>query len=312
MAEKTKKMSLRHLLLCLLLLVGLEPASAQDLEPRRWSHLPTGLNVVGLVLGSIDGDILFDPVLLAEDVVFDLYVAGAGYVRSFDLLGKSARFDVTTPYAIGRWEGLVDSQYTSIRRSGFMDPRLRFSVNLYGAPALSGLEYLKYRQANPVNTTIGAALAVTLPLGDYDNTKLINLGNNRMSYRPQIGVLHQRRNWQFEVTGSVFIYGTNDDFWNGHIHKQDPLWFLQAHAIYQIKPGWWASLSGGYGHGGRSRVDGIPKTNDSRSRYMALSFGMPINKQQSLKFTYLTSDTNVNIGSNTSTFLLGWSINWGL
>ena len=28
--------------------------------------------------------------------------------------------------------------------------------------------------------------------------------------------------------------------------RQDPLWFLQAHAIYSFKPGLWASFSGGY------------------------------------------------------------------
>jgi hypothetical protein len=53
----------------LLLLAGvmMNVAQAQDLEPRRWSHLPTGLNVIGIGTGWTDGDILFDPVLLIED-----------------------------------------------------------------------------------------------------------------------------------------------------------------------------------------------------------------------------------------------------
>jgi hypothetical protein len=287
------------------------PLMAQDLEPRRWSHLPSGLNVFGLAWGFTDGDIFFDPVLLAEDVRFDLYTTGIAYVRSFELLGKSSRIDVLAPYASGRWEGLVDGEFTSVRRRGFMDPRIRFSMNLYGAPALSGREYLQFRQDNPVNTTIGAALAVSLPLGDYNETKLINLGSNRMVYRPQLGVLHQRRNWQFELTGSVFLYETNDEFWNGNVHKQDPLWFLQGHVIYSIKPGWWASVSGGFAHGGRSEVSGDPKQNDSRSRYIALSLGVPINAQQGLKFTFVTQDTHISTGTKTNTLLAAWSINWG-
>jgi len=193
-----------------------------------------------------------------------------------------------------------------------MDPRLRFSINLYGAPALSGKEYVRFRQENPVNTTVGAALAVTFPLGDYDNTKLINLSENRMVYRPQLGVLHQRRNWQFELTGSIFVYETNDEFWNGNVFKQDPLWFLQGHVIHSFKSGWWASLSGGFGHGGRSEVNGIPKPDDKRNRYIAVSLGMPINRQQSLKFTLLTSDTHTTIGTKTNALLAGWSINWGM
>ena len=117
-----------------------------------------------------------DPVLLLEDVTFDVYVVGAGYVRTFELFGKSARVDLNVPYASGRWEGLLDGVYTSVRRRGFMDPRLRFSMNLYGAPPLKGKEYVQYRREHPVDTTIGVGVQVQLPLGDYNNTNLINLG----------------------------------------------------------------------------------------------------------------------------------------
>lgn len=303
-------MLLRKAGLILLLTAFCEQSMAQDLEPRRWSHLPMGLNVFGLATGWTDGDIFFDPVLRIEDVSYERYLLGVAYVRTFELFGKSSRIDVQVPYASGRWEGLVDGVYTSVRRRGFADPRLRFSINLYGAPALSGRQYVRYRQENPVTTTIGAALAVRLPLGDYNETRLINLSSNRVTLRPQLGVLHQRRNWQFELTGSVFLYGTNDDFWNGNVLEQDPLWFAQAHAIYSIKPGWWVSASGGFAHGGRSQVNGEPKPDDSRARYLALSLGLPINAQQSLKFTYLASNTHVDTGQNTDSLLVAWSINW--
>jgi hypothetical protein len=287
------------------------PANAQDLEPRRWSHLPMGLNVLGLASVWTDGDILFDPVLLIEDATYDVYVAGAGYVRTFELLGKSARIDANVPYATGRWEGLLDGVDTTVRRRGFLDPRIRFSINLYGAPPLSGKAYVQYRQENPVTTTVGAAVAITLPFGDYNDQKLINLGRNRIVIRPQLGVLHQRYKWQFEVTGSVFLHQTNDEFWGGNELKQDPLWFIQGHVIYTFKPGWWASFSSGFAHGGRSHVNDVPKTDDRRTNYFAVSFGVPINTRQGLKITYLTSDTNISVGANTNALLAAWSINWG-
>lgn len=287
-------------------------AGAQDLEPRRWSHLPTGLNVMGLAAGWNDGDILFDPVLRIEDATYDLYVGGAGYVRSFEFLGKSSRIDFNLPYASGRWEGLVDGVDTVVRRRGFADPRIRFSVNLYGAPPLSGKAFARYRQENQVTTTIGAALAVTLPLGDYNDQKLINLGGNRFVLRPQLGVLHQRYKWQFEATGSVFLHQDNDEFWAGNKLEQDPLWFVQGHAIYSFKPGLWASVSGGFAYGGRSHVNGIRKEDDRRTRYLAVSFGVPINARQSLKFTYLASNTNIAIGADLNALIVAWSINWGM
>lgn len=298
-------------LLLLLLALGCGELLAQDLEPRRWSHLPSGLNVVGLAAATTDGEILFDPVLNIEDADFDMTLGAFGYVRTFALWGKSARVDVNVPYAKGRWEGLRNGLPVATGRQGFMDPRVRFSINLYGAPPMSGKEYIQYRRANPVTTTVGAALAVKFPLGDYNNTKLINLGGNRFVVRPQFGVLHQRYKWQFEVTGSVFLHQTNDEFWEGNKLEQEPLWFAQGHVIYSFKPGLWASLSLGFGYGGRSEINDVPKEDYKRTRYMALSFGVPINRHQGLKFVYFTSDTNVDLGSNFDSFIASWSINWG-
>ena len=130
--------------------------------------------------------------------------------------------------------------------------------------------------------------------------------------RPQLGVLHQRYKWQFELTGSVFLYQTNDEFWKGNTLKQEPLWFLQGHVIYSFKPGWWASLSGGFAHGGRSKISGVTERKTTGHAISALSLGVPINRQQSLKFIYFTSDTNIDVGSNTDALLAAWSINWGM
>ena len=109
------------------------------------------------------------------------------YLRSFDLAGKTARFDVRLPYQQARWQGLLDGQPASVERSGMADPRLRLSVNFLGAPALKGNDYVAYRRSHPVNTIAGAALAVTLPLGQYYEDKLLNLGGNRYVIRPQVG-----------------------------------------------------------------------------------------------------------------------------
>ena len=94
--------------LFMLTFCAINSASAQDLEPRRWSQMPSGLNFAGIGYGYIDGDIFFDPVLLIEDASFDMHAVSIGYVRSFGLFGKSARVDFTLPYRAGRWQGTVD------------------------------------------------------------------------------------------------------------------------------------------------------------------------------------------------------------
>jgi len=197
-----------------------------------------------------------------------------------------------------------------VRRRGLADARIRFSVNLYGAPALKGKEFQEYRARNPSNTTIGVAVAISIPTGDYNNQWLINLGSNRWIFGPQLGVLHQRKNWQFELTGSVLLFGDNDDFWEGTERKQDPLWFLQGHAIYSFKPGLWASLSVGFAHGGQNTINDVPKLDDYRTPYMALSLGTSVGKKQSLKFAYIRARTNTSLGTDTDIFALGWSYRW--
>jgi len=302
----------RFAFLAVLFLLICNQSSAQDLEPRRWSHLPSGLNVIGVGASGMDGDIFLDPVLRAEDVTFELYGVGATYVRTFEWFGKSSRIDVLVPYANGRWEGLLDGEYKVRRVHGLSDPRIRISMNLYGAPPLSGKEFAQYRRNNPVNTTVGAALAVTLPLGQYNSDYLINLGRNRYVIRPQLGILHQRYKWQFEVTGSVFLFEDNDEFWRGTRLEQDPLWFIQGHVIYSFKPRWWASASGGYAYGGENSVNDVPKNDDARSSYWALSVGLPLTARQALKFSYLKIDTHVLTGFSADSLMAAWSINWGL
>ena len=310
MRTKSKLLIVRGLV-CLLILLGYSVhVQAQDLEPRRWSHMPVGINVLGVGGAGISGDILFDPVLLIEDATFDLYVGGLSYVRSFDLAGKTARIDVVMPFATGRWEGLLDGVESSVRRKGLVDPWVRFSVNLYGAPALKAKEYMQYRSSKKTHTTVGAAITVFMPFGQYSQEYLINLGENRWRVRPQLGLLHQHEKWQFEVTGSVFISGDNDEFWKGSQLERDPLWFIQSHVIYSIDQKWWTSLSAGFAHGGRSWVNGVPKSDDSRTSLMAWSIGRSIGKNQGIKFTYLRRQSNISVGVESNNFLFGWSYNW--
>ncbi len=106
-----------------------------DLEPRLWSHLPTGQSIVGSGYAYTEADLYFSPVLKITDGVSRVNSLGLTGIHTFDLAGKSARISVLLSYVSGRWQGDVDGKFQTIHRRGIGDPRLRFSVNLYGAPA---------------------------------------------------------------------------------------------------------------------------------------------------------------------------------
>ena len=303
----TGKISVTSLHLAALLVLLMAPCSllAQDLEPRRWTHMPTGLNVLGLGTSYSAGDIYFDPVLQLEDVEVEMAGVGLVYLRTFNFLGKSARADFTVPYATGNWHGLLEGEPAKTRRKGFRDPRVRLSVLLYGAPAETLQEFAKSPKSN---TVVGAAVSLKLPWGEYYPEKLINLGSNRWVVRPQLGVTHTRKKWTYELTGSLFWYSDNDDFWGGNKLENEVLYAIQGHVIYTFKPGLWASFSTAYGHGADAFINNVDKDLRVDNWLTALSLGMPINRQQGLKFSWLRARTRNDKGADMDSFSVGWTL----
>jgi len=286
------------------LLVRAAPAAAQDIEPRRWTHLPTGVNILAVGTSYSTGDIYFDPVLELEDVELELAGAGFAYLRTFGLAGKSARIDVLAPYANARWSGLLSGEPAKTRRNGFTDPRVRFSWLLYGAPALSRQEFAATPQSD---TVVGVAVSVKIPWGAYDPEKLINLGDNRWVIRPQIGVTHRRGSWTGELTGSLFWYEDNDDFFGGRHLENDELWAVQGHLIYTFRPGLWAALSTAYGSGADTFIDGVDKNLKVDNWLLGLTVGVPIDRRQGLKFSWVNTRTRNDTGADLDGFNVGWT-----
>jgi hypothetical protein len=284
------------------------PVAAQDIEPRRWTHLPVGMNVLGAGGIYTDGDISTDPVLELEDVTVEAKTVIASYLHVFDLAGQSARFDLRLPYKDARWEGLLAGERASTERRGFADPRLRLSVNFIGAPALKGKAYKAYRAAHPVNTVVGAALSVRLPLGEYKDDKLLNLGENRYVFRPQLGFVHARGHWSYELTGSMFLYTDNDDFFGNNKHEQDPLYALQTHLVYSSPRRWWVSTGTAYDWGGESKINGENKDDERRDLLYGISAGIPTGSNSNIKIAYIATRSSEDVGRDADNVVLGYSI----
>lgn len=292
----------------MLMLLFAGPALAQDVEPRRWTHLPVGMNVLGAGAVYTEGDIALDPVLELEDVTVEAKTVIASYLHAFGLAGQSARFDIRLPYKDARWEGLLDGERASTERHGPADPRLRLSINFIGAPALKGKPYQAYRSAHSVNTVVGAALAVRLPLGEYKKDKLINLGENRFVFRPQLGFVHTRGHWSYELTGSVFLYTDNDDFFGNNKREQAPLYALQTHLVYTAPQHWWISVGVAHDWGGATKINGEKKDDKKRDLLYGISAGLPIGSRSSIKLAYVAGRTSEDVGSDTDSVALGYSI----
>ena len=281
-------------------------AEAQEAEPRSYSNTPVRLNF--LIAGYLytQGKIAFDPELSIADAKFHSHTGALAYVRTLDVFGKSAKFDVILPYSSFSANALVGGQPREREMSGLGDPRFRFSINLFGAPALSAKEFANYKQ----DLIVGVSLQVSAPLGQYDNSKLLNLGNNRWSFRPELGISKAWGPWTAEFAPSVFYFTDNTDFFNGRTFAQAPIYFVRGHIVYNFESGAWVSLDGSYITGGRTTVNGVRGDNEQTNTRAGLTLALPVDRQNSIKFNASTG-ISTRTGSEFSAFGVAWQYRWG-
>lgn len=282
-------------------------AQAQDLEPRAYVNTPVGMNFFIAGHAYFDGDMAFDPAISIADAHYHMNTEVVAYARALDVFGNSGKFDVILPYS--RLSGSALQANGQIRYrdvSGYNDPLFRFSVNFFGAPALSLKEFGSYKQ----DLLMGASLQVSAPLGQYDNTKLVNLGTNRWSFKPQFGISQAWDRWSVEVAPGVTFFTANNDFNRGGTLEQAPLYSLQTHVVHSFDNGVWLALDGTWYSGGRTTINGIEKDNLQSNTRAGLTLAVPVDRHHSVKF-YASSGTSTRTGTEFTAYGVAWQYRWG-
>lgn len=274
-------------------------ANGQDLEPRAYSPAPVGTNFVAVTYGHSSGDFLPDPTLPIQNASLQFNNANLGYYHAFGLFGRQASVSVLVPYVWGSGEALVSGAHAQIYRSGLADPGLRLSYILYGSPALKPQDFKKRSH----KTIVGASMIITAPLGQYDPKLLVNIGTNRWLLKPQVGFSRQLGKWTFDLYLSGSFFTENSNFFGGHVRQQAPLAASQVHISYIFRPGMWIAADGIYYVGGRTSVNSVLQADLQQNVRVGLTFALPIEKSQSLKFQYARGAI-VRVGGNFSTVSL--------
>jgi len=229
-----------------------------------------------------------------------------GYARALDLWGKSGKFDVIVPYTWLSGSALYQGETVERDVQGFGDPAFRLSVNLYGAPALTLPEFKSYEQ----DVIVGASLQVSAPAGQYDDTKLVNIGTNRWYFKPELGVSKAQGPLTLEFKAAVTLFTTNTDFYNGNRRSQDPLYSLQAHAIYNFPSGIWGSLDGTYFTGGRTTLNGTLNSDLQQNWRVGGTLAFPVDRHNSIKL-YASTGMASRTGNSFDLLGIAWQYRWG-
>lgn len=283
----------------------LAPVEAQELEPRAYSPSPVGVNFFLLAGARSTGEVLTDPSLPLQDVEAELNAGVAGYGRTFGILGRQASAVIAVPYVWGDISGNVFEEARSVSRSGIGDTKFRLAVNLIGGEALTPKEFMK----RTPKTTLGASLSISAPTGQYDPTKLINIGTNRWAFKPEIGLTIPRGPWMFDVFAGVWLFSANPDFFGGVHREQDPMPTLQGHVSYTFRPRLWLALDSTYYFGGETSANGVDANDRKENSRIGLTLSLPAGKGHSLKFNWSKGAT-ARLGSNFTTFGVGWQYTW--
>jgi hypothetical protein len=293
-------------LLMLACLLAASPARAQDIEPRQYSNTPVGVNFLISGYAYTQGGVSFDPALPITNPDLNTSSAVLGFARSLDFWGRSGKVDFVAPYTWLSGSAELDGEPVSRRVSGFADPRFRLSVNLYGAPSLTMKEFPAFHQ----DLIVGAALQVSVPWGQYDDTRLVNIGTNRWFFRPSLGVSKAVGPWILEATAAVTLYTDNTDFYGGKTREQDPLYAAEAHVIRSFSYGIWGSIDATYFTGGSTTIDGVAKRDLQRNWRVGATLALPVNKRNSVKL-YGSSGVSARTGNDYDLVGVAWQYRWG-
>jgi len=289
-----------------LLVAAAVPAAAQNLDPRSFVNTPVGINFLTVAYGYSTGNVLFDASVALENADLTIQGPTGGDARALDLQGLSGKFDAALGWACA--DGTADFNGAPVSRQvcGLTDPTAHLSVNFIGAPALTRRQYPTYKQ----NILVGAGLRVTAPLGQYDPSKLVNIGTNRWSVKTDVGLSKAAGRLTLEFLASATFFTTNNDFLGGQSQSQAPLYSGQINVIYTFRSGIWGGLGGLIYGGGATRIDGGPARARQENTRAGATLVFPVGRSNSFK-AYWSSGVTTRTGSDFDTFVVSWVHLWG-
>jgi hypothetical protein len=278
-----------------------------------WKTL-SGANGVPLIFESISGNTNpFDP---SHNVNPGAYVSATmamvGYAKFLPLFDRAAMISVVFPMGHISSEVIAAGLTSKETAKGFGDPMLEFDINIIGPKAQMSLpDLMRYEPG----FSLDLIMDIAFPVGEYDNTKSLNLGQNRWYGRLGAPIVWQIGPWipgkrtTLEFLPAVWLLGDNTDYL-GKTLQTDPLFQLDAHLSRDLTHNFWASLDGAWFNGGQSSVDTSEGTKLNNIA-LGITLGYQINENINLTFGYKSTINDdaadaLRMDGFMVTFVYGW------
>lgn len=299
----------------MLALAALTPMHVQAQVPARfyWKSLSGG-NAVPVIFNSLSGNTNpFDPSNLVEPgAEFDATMALAGWAHTYTLFERSAMGAILLPMGHVSGTTTVGGLSSTETSRGFGDPMLEFTINLIGPKAQNNIpDVLRYEPG----FSLDLLLDLALPIGEYDSSQSVNLGQNRWYGRVGAPIVWQLGPWvpgrrtTLELLPAVWLFGKNDDF-TGRTLKTDPMFQLDAHLTRDFTEHLWGAADFTWYKGNGSTIDSVDagKLNNVA---VGLTLGYTVNQNLNLTVGYKATvndsgPTDMRLDGFMVTLVFGW------
>lgn len=275
----------------LAVLVSPARALAQFTDAHNYDNTPVGVNQLETDYGFIHGNAAIDPALIVAGARLNVNEVTIGYTRYFAMFRRLTWVEAALP--IARLDGSVDGTSLHGSTTGAGDSTYSFGLLVKGGPALSVAQFETYQPT----TTIGVSVAVTAPTGQYDPEKVLNLGSDRWSFKPEIGVSHPfgpDQKWQVDAYLNAAFYTDNTRYRGQEILRQEALTGLEGHLSYSLNDSLWISADSRYSFRGATAIGGVDQDNAQHNLILGSEVGLSINAHHSLLLEFAKASVHHN------------------
>ena len=259
-----------------------------DNDTRDYVPLPPGTMLMAAYFHHISAtDMYHDGDKVSGDVNLN---ANIGIIRPV-YYTKIGPFTIDPQAIIPFGDQSLDGQGVGgveISSTGLADPILAATLWLYNNPSSK--------------TWFGFTPFITLPFGEYENEKGINLGANRYAFKAELGFVKGFGDFMLDLTANVEFYTDNDDYTSADLTlEQNPLYIIEGHLSYNFNPSFFVSADYFYHIGGETAIEGVDQSDDANNHAVGCTLGFMLSPSYQLLFKY-KQDIEVENGLDTQTF----------
>lgn len=282
-------------------------AGAHFTDPRTYNNSPVGINQLELGYAHVHANTSIDTSLIIAGARVDLSQGIIDYTRYFGLLHRLMWVEAGVPVA-----GLGGSVVgTSIKGSivGAGDSSYAVGILLKGVPALSLAQFEKFEPT----TTLGASFTITAPTGSYNANRILNLGSERWSFKPEVALSYpfgSEQKWEVEAYGNIYFYTDNTSYHGREVLRQQALPGVEGHVSYSFTDRLWTSLDTRYSFRGSTGVNEVDQNNPQRNFVLGSEMNITLNARNSLVLEFGKALAHRN-GPSVCGFSLKYDHTWG-